>query len=305
MHEQIPPTLSFILQELYPLERPQSARATRLKLRSHVARWVQFGDNIPANQITRQMMLQFRKRSCDAGFSPSTVNSWVRSISDLARIAGHDIDTTRLKLTERSTPLTTPSPDQLAMCWRATTRTQWPAVRRLNCRPVWCSIGSGLWWRAVLLFAFSTGLRRADLFGLKWSELSDNRIATRNRKTGKHQYLPLPAPLQSWLPLLRRLGTETLFGVNDRVSQIAREFNRLGRAAGMDGLGCQAMRRASARAYEIAHPGAGAILLNHAGTVTTTNYIDREDILREASRKLIYPPGFLDAPTLERQLLLF
>lgn len=305
MHDLLTPTFGWILENVYPDERPQTANSTMGKLRAHVARWVSVMDNLPANQVDRKSVLTFRRKCVELGISPSTINSYVRTISDLLRMSSHEIDSKKLKLAERDSPLPTPTIADLGNVWRITASASWPSMRRVNARPVWCKIGPTLWWRGLLMVEFCTGLRRADVFGLKWSDVQEHRIPTINRKTGKLQYLPIPEPLKPWLNLLRKNGTETVLGANDRQSQIDRELNALGKAVGLPGLGCQCLRRAAARAYEKAHAGAGKLILNHGKSVTETSYLEIEDTLRDASAKLIYPEPFLEPPSLERQLLLF
>jgi integrase len=298
-------TLELLLSTVYPLERPTTKESTRRKLAGHVNKFNQIMGELPAEEIDRTKLLEFRKHCVDRKLSTSTINSYIRSVTDLVRLAGVTIDSKRMKLQERDSPRPTPKSEQLSVIWRNTLRTRWPHVRRLNGRRIWCGCGSALWWRAVLLFEFCTGLRRADLFGLTWNSIEPTRIPTVNRKTNKVQYLPIPEPLHQWLSLLRRLKTTTVFGVNDRLAQIHREMSLLGESAGVAGFGCQAMRRVAANAFEKAHPGAGRLILNHGKTVTTTSYLESEEILREAATKLVYPAGFLEAPTLDRQLTLF
>jgi len=305
MHIQVTPTLNWILNNVYNLERPQTRVSTFKKLKTHVSKWEKFGGNVPADQVTRATLLSFRKAAIDAGYSPSTVNSWMRTATDLIRLAGYSLESKRLKLSERDSPKPTPTLDELCAAWRAAQQAVWPRRKPVNGRPVWCSIGPTVWCRAVMVFGFSLGLRRADLFNLKWSDIQPTRIPTVNRKTGKTQYLPIPDELHKWFPVLRRLNSDKIFGVNDRQKQIDTEFNSLGRLAGISDFGCQALRRAAANAYERAHAGAGAIILNHGKTVTTSSYIDPEEILREAAKKLVYPESFKHGPSLDYQRSLF
>lgn len=301
----LPLKLSTVLVQDYHLERPQTERSTFQKMQTHVQRWEQLTEPCKPSEIDRPAVLKFRNRCLELGLAPSTINAHIRTVTSLARIAGSTTDFKRLKLQERDDPLPTPSLDQLAAAWQLAGSTHWPTTKRVNARPIWCTIAPALWWRAVLMTAFCTGLRRADLFGLTWSQVEPHRIPTRNRKTKKLQFLPIPDPLQPWLELLRRLKTDRVFGVSDRTTQIDRELNRLAGLVAAPELGLQSLRRAAARAYDKAHPGAGKLLLNHGKSVTETHYLETEETLREAATKLVYPPNFLTPPTLDRQLLLF
>lgn len=298
--------LPYIFTELYPLEHPQAARSTLGQMRGHVARWVSLTANCPVDLIDRPTLLGFRKSVLDLGFAASTVNSHISTVTGLARLAGNTAVWKNLKLAEQDDPLPTPKIEQLDRAWQMTGHAQWPLNRKINGRPIWCRIPATLWWRAVLLLAFTTGLRRADLFGLTWDQIEADRIPTVNRKTKKRQYLPIAPPLRPWLELLKRNGTPRVLGPKDRAThQIDRELQRIADAAGIAALNPQSLRRAAARAYEKAHPGCGKLILNHGKSVTERHYLDTEETLRDAQPKLIYPPSFLERPSLERQGLLF
>jgi len=297
-------TLSHVLHTDYQLECPQTKRSTIKKMGGHVARWEELIPPCAPTDIDRPLILQFRAKCLELGLAPSTINSYVRTVTGLARIAGAKTELKRLKLTESGDALPTPSLDDLDRAWRVTTRLQWPQERRVNSRPVWCTIPRPLWWRALLITEFCTGLRRADLFGLQWPQVAVDRIPTINRKTGKTQYIPIPDPLRPWLDLLRRLGSELVFGCR-HATQVDRELNRLAGLVGAPEMGLQAMRRRSSRAYDAAHAGAGKIILNHGKSVTESHYLASEETLQLAQSKLVYPPSFLERPSLDRQLVLF
>lgn len=300
-----PGTLDEILTTLYPLEFPQTEASTLGKMRTHVNRWQSLTDNCRPGEVDRPKLIAFRAACLQNGLQPSTVNSHLRTITGLLKLAGCDQKWGKLKLDERDEPLPTPRLVELDRVWRVTTKAQWPPVRKVNGRTLWCRIAPALWWRAVLMLAFSTGLRRADLFGLTWDQVEADRIPTRNRKTKKNQFLPIPDPLRPWLELLRKNNTPRVLGPKDRAAQIDRELNRFAALAGLPSLGLQGLRRASARAYEKAHAGAGKLILNHGKTVTERNYLDPEETLRDAATKLVYPQSFLERPTLEIQRQLF
>lgn len=289
--------LAFVLANIYPLECPRTETSSLDKMRTMVKRWGKVIGDIPLAEIDRAKVLEFRNAALAAGLAAETVNSNVRVILTLIRIGGHKIDGMRLKIQERNQVHPTPTIDGLNRVWRITESAQWPVTHKQNGRAVWTSIAPGMWWRAVLMLAFSTGLRRADLFGLRWSEIEADRIPTINRKTKKPQYLPIPDPLRPWLELLRKNGDETVLGKGSgRQQQIDRELRHFGHLCEIKDLGLQALRRAAARAYETAHPGCGRLILNHGATVTERYYLDMFETLQHASTKLIYPEAFLTPP---------
>lgn len=300
-----PRTLRHVLQEIYPLEFPQTEGSTLGKMRTHVARWRLLTEDCPADLIDRQKLLEFRATCLAIDLEPSTINSHLRTVKTLAKLAGCTVSFERLMLDESDEPKPTPRLQDLDRIWRVTRQSQWPTTRKVNGRPLWCRCAPSLWWRAVLMLAFCTGLRRADLFGLTWDKVEADRIPTMNRKTKKPQYIPIAGPLQPWLNLLRRNHTARVLGPSDRAAQIDRELNRFASLVGLPELGLQGLRRASARAYERAHEGCGKLILNHGKTVTEQSYLDIEETLRDAQPKLVYPASFLQPPTLDRQRLMF
>lgn len=211
-----------------------------------------------------------------AGLRPRTVNSVASTVALLCRYGKVPCDSFSA-LPVRIDPKPTPTLNDLN---RLITTAE-PAAER-----------SADWWKRWLSVAYCTGLRRADLLAFTVAQIIDGELAITAGKTGKRQVIPLPAGVISLLPSGGDI-TSSQRPLHVGVKQLLRTLREWsGRAGLAPAVTPQALRRLSAREWERAHAGCGAVILGHdipGWSKATAAYIDRADLLRAGLPRLRLP----------------
>lgn len=162
------------------------------------------------------------------------------------------------------------------------------------------------WWRgdtvdfysAFFVLAYFTGARLGDLVNMRWSDLDADggSIGFGASKTSKRHRVCYHPIARHWLEPLRQGGDDRVLPMG-RSSRhlLRREVRRISDAAGLrKPIGPQELRKVSAMAHELAHPGSGAILLGHALPSSSTKYyLDGFAVLQSASRRLAVPRSMI------------
>jgi integrase len=148
-------------------------------------------------------------------------------------------------------------------------------------------IDKRLYWRAWILTAWSTGLRRVDLFSLHWLDVpASGRLTLIQQKTGRHVVAALsPEALAACRSLVEQHGSPLLFPLWCRLSCWRKIARRIVRRAGIGGA-IGRLRHSAGTAVELASPGSGPQFLGNTPQVFYAHYFDRS-----LSEKLPQPPA--------------
>lgn len=271
-------------------------------VRQHLSQWERITGDPQILEIDRHTLNRFRNQALAEGKADSTVRGWLLSVMSILNFAAepsaHQPDALGLiasapfvrKPRPRSQPKPAATLAQVAACYRSAEAASWPRIP---------GVSPGQFWRTWLVVSYNTGLRRNDiLFRLEWEhfEFESDTLRFMARKTGKVHVLPVAGALRVHLermPTARHGRFESdsrVFPVGRSLKQVRRELDVIAKAAGVAKITPQMIRCLSAIQYEIAHPGAGALLTGHAVTrVTWANYVPVPEVLREASKKLPQP----------------
>ena len=146
--------------------------------------------------------------------------------------------------------------------------------------------------------AYFTGARLGDLVELRWSDIDSDAgsIGFGASKTRKRHRLPYHPICRHWVEPRRQEATDRVLPMG-RSSRhlLRREIKRISKAAGIrKPIGPQEVRKVSAMAHELAHPGSAATLLGHALPSSSTKfYLDGFAVLMSASRRLAVPRAMI------------
>lgn len=228
--------------------------------------------------ITPELLDQWRRSARSGGLAPRTIESVLSSVRTLCRFAGHTVPVgqrLRFPRTIKHTP-TFPEFCQVIDATR------------------WHSGKSAEWWQRWLCWAYCTGLRRGDLFRLTPDFIRDGQIEIIAAKTGKRQGIPVPPRLQFDANQFLHVG----------IKQLRFALRAFCASARVKPFTPQAIRRLSAKEWERAHAGCGAVILGHAipgWSNATASYLDGSDLLRLGLPRLRLPALIADPQREQRE----
>jgi integrase len=138
------------------------------------------------------------------------------------------------------------------------------------------SITKRLWWRAYILGAWSSGLRRCDLMSLKRADVpATGKVAIVQVKTGRHVIGNFSEEAMAALcDFSATHRSEFLFPLWCRVSTWRKIARRLVKRAGL-GLSIGHLRHSAGTAVENLFPGKGPQFLGNTPAVFYAHYLDR------------------------------
>jgi integrase len=137
-------------------------------------------------------------------------------------------------------------------------------------------ISKRLYWRAYILAAWSTGLRRCDLVRLTVDDIpASGRFMVEQQKTGRPVFGQLNAPaLAAIRELVANHGQEYVFPEWCGLPTWRKIARRFVRRAGLK-MSIGKMRGASGTNVEITNPGKGSHFLGNTEAVFAKHYFDR------------------------------
>ena len=155
------------------------------------------------------------------------------------------------------------------------------------------------WWRALIVLAYNTGLRRGTLFSLRMDDIDWQKsrlvIASGRMKSGRGHLIHLNATTLEHLRAIRT-DRELVFPWYRHPKRFYDYFHRLQDMAGIpkdDHFTLHAIRRTLAtRLWEL-EPQAAPLALGHAGSdVTIRHYVQSSGIVSRALDALPQPEAF-------------
>ncbi len=135
-----------------------------------------------------------------------------------------------------------------------------------------------LLWRALILSAYSTGLRRGDLLRVKRSQIADDGMAiVVQSKTGHRVCVQFSLEA---MRAIRAIGDEHEFALpwGYHENALARQFRAIRMAADIDRGSFRWLRRSAGSYAEAAQPGAGSRLLGHRTLSVFNGHYNDESI---------------------------
>jgi len=317
-------TLRTFYEEYYKPTRltdtmPRTADSYELTLRQ----WELFTADPPLKEITSQTLAQFkmclqesRGRSPGAKMSPNTVRRHLRHLQTVLDKAGppgrgnrdaagilQQVPWVKPPREELSPPRVVPI-EHIEACYRAA-----DAMRR----PDLFDVRPSAWWRALLVLAWNTALRRRTLFAIEMSAIDWDAallaIPPEQMKARRHLVIPLTAVAIEHLERIRgHEPRQRIFEWPHGASTFYRDLHRLQTAAGIpksQHFGLHEIRKTLGTALYDVSPGAAQFVLGHAGgRVTQDHYVSRFRVMSRAMERLPQPAAFtaaisreMDSPT--------
>ncbi|GAB4135583.1 MAG: hypothetical protein Tsb009_01960 [Planctomycetaceae bacterium] len=264
--------------------------------------WATVTENPPVGEITDETMAKFRAGGEDYGIVNRTVNGYWRSIRAILRRLGPAFtgNPTGLGIIDR-VPYMKPlkvsrklprrvSLDELSKFYIACNIARSPKMA--DCPPA-------EFWRALIVLAYFTGLRKGDLFQLRWSDfnLRDKEIHFTAEKTGKEAIYPLHDVAIEHVQRIRT-GCERLFPTTiQRGGDYTKHWREILDRADGKRFTLHDIRRTAASEAERVCKGMGSVLLQHRPLdVTGVSYLNETEELREVVEKMRVPLAFAHGP---------
>lgn len=231
---------------------------------------------------------RFRRTASDAGLSPRTIESTVSDLAYLCR--RHDspvLPGRRLRVPPPQPEV--PNAEEVSAVYLHADSATWPPRR---------PYAAADWWRALLVVAVWTGLRRGDLARLSWRDIGETCITVRAGKTGRLQRFPLTPLITRHLLQLscRRTGSSGLVFEFPASSSFRACYDQLARLSALAGvrppLTLQALRRLSICLWSAANAEAGRIV-HGCGLGVMRHYLDPLALLRAVGPSVRLPEAFL------------
>lgn len=275
-------TVRTAADHIYIPATPGLASRTLRKLRHQWSVWERHTANPEIRTITVQTFAAFRASCLSANLSPTYIECVISDVLTVLRACAEQQFLDRIpspgrRLKKSPRLKATPTTAQFSAAYSRCHLTTWPK----DC-------DSESWWRGLLATAYFSALRRDDLLSLRWSEICGGRITRKLRKTGRVHVVPVHGTLAASLETLPK-ETEYVFGRSTSLHQIRRELRTLFQT---DAFTLQSLRRLSARAWEQARTGCGALILGHAYRGALGSYLDPLTSLEKALLSLDVPECF-------------
>lgn len=276
-----------------------------------LGRWQQIIGDVPIREVTAQHVAHFRdtlgqqRGWLTERLSPTTVNNKLRIIRYVLRNAGPpgpryegaadvlDRVPWVRPPRNRERPIRVLTDEELSALHDAADRMDRPEID---------GVAAADWWRALLVFAFYTGLRRGTIFGLEWTDLDEARkvmtIPGDRMKAGRDHVVPVNAIVLDHLNTIKGNG-RLLFAwpYSANSGYFGRLFRRLWAVAGLPpekGAGLHYFRKTLAtRLAQHASLGAAKLAPGHAADdVTRRHYVQAVGPVAEALNRIPAPAAF-------------
>lgn len=265
--------------------------------------WERLTDNPPVGEIDNAVVAAFRQAAVESGYVARTVNSFWGRLRAILRRLGPPVtgNPWGLEIIPRvpamkpvrqtvARPKMVPL-DDISRVYVAARNVESPRT----------GVPPADWWRCLLVMALTTGLRRCDLFALRWNQLDlqHGTMDFRARKTGKADLWPLHPVAVAHLERIRRPDDGRVFRgcYNGGTSGLYGPLHWLLEQADVPRFGLHDLRRTGASLIEQVAPGLGPEFLQHAPRgVSDVSYLNRFDSLKAALDKMPLPDGFRAGP---------
>jgi len=297
-----------VFEELYAKE--DLAAATLWQMRHSLRVWADRVGNVPLGKISNLTIAGFRQSLITDDYAPRTILGYWSRIRSVLNYVG---------------PPSHGNPHALGIIDGFLGM---KPVKRVHCRPArvqmedlsamyanaWRimeprgGIPGPDWWRAVIVLAYTTGLRRGDLWSLEWPQMNLDELTMdfTARKTGKADVWPLHPIAAKHLRRIQNGGIPVFPGVFSKSSgSFYKAWHRLRELSGVETDFClHDIRRTGASEIERVRPGLAEEFMQHAPRkVTDAYYLNRYEELKSALADMRMPAAFIAGPEVTEQQL--
>lgn len=309
------PTQDATLSEFYhtyfkPVCLASTGRLQTANYERALRAWYVFTGDPPLKEITASTLAVFRDQAAKPpkskrlGYiSVTTVNGylrWVQAVLDKAGppmrgqrdAAGilNRVPWIRRPMAEQRPPRVV-APELLNQLYAGLVAAEAPKINGFK---------SSAWWRALIVTAYNTGLRRGTLFGLRVTDVDWTKrtilVRPANNKSRKRFATPLNETTIRHLSAIRT-DREFLFPWPHCRRWFDTTFHRLQLSAGIpqsEHFGLHNLRKTLATMLYEASPGAAQIALGHSDSRTTQqHYVAPSAIVARALDALPQPEAFM------------
>ena len=242
------------------------------------------------NSITSRDLAVWRASWSTTGLTPQTFNKNLRHVRSMLRDLD-DLDILPGKL-PRCGPLPENDPevrigslDEIERLYEHATVAEWPAQR---------GITPPQYWRALLVLAYTTGLRRSDMLAIRPADVSlkQRQLVYRAVKTGKLRTIPLTQACCLHLATLMKAAVECsgyVFYSTKSKRQFYREWERIQDAGDIwPRLDVHDLRKTcGSRVYEKVGLNAASELLAHSSLAVTRKHYISGSVASEGLRPAV------------------
>lgn len=295
---------SITLRQAFDLHYDKSAlcRGSRNLYGDCLKVWERTTNDPPIREITNETLAVFRDAALKAGLAPSTVNGVWRKLRAILRRVGPPVtgNPFGLELIDR-----VPAMKPCKVVWKMPRRLPLESLDRfyVACRTVQYPMRVGVpapqWWQALIVLAYTTGLRKSDLLSLTFDQFDFDSMELRTSagKTGKFDVFPLTVAAVDHVQRIRTARNRVFAGVYGVGARFYKLLHGIQDAAGIERFGLHDVRRTAASEIDRVRRGMGAVLLQHAPRdVTGMSYVNATDELRECIEKVRMPIAFKHGP---------
>jgi integrase len=300
-------TLRECFEAYYP--KDELAKRSIEKARFDLKRWEKVTSNPPVGKIDEAVLEDFRKALL-ADHAAASVNGTRAQIRAILRRVG---------------PAITGNPCGLGIIPRIPYMKPSKVIRGLPRRidqedlsrfyiaceqmqsPKWGG-PAAYWWQAWLVVAYFSGLRKGDVFAIRFADLDLEKgtLLFTARKTAKPMRLPLHPVIVEHIRRIEQPAREFVFESSIKASgSFYQRWKWICRKAGIaEPFTVHDIRRTASSEIERVKPGMASVLLQHAVNDTThASYLNQTEELAESIVKMRVPLAFKHGPKqAERQL---
>lgn len=288
--------------ELY-YHKEELAHHSQRIMRTAIGAWERLSDNLPVPLVDNAVIERFRQHCLQSGLTPRTTNGYWTHLRSILRRVGPVTDKNPWALdlfpgwrVPAMKPCTVMfkrpkrlSMDELNRLYMAARHMREP--NRFVADPV-------VFWQGLLVFAYYTALRSADIFKARWSDVnfSERTIYVVTGKTRVDADLPLTDVAMDHLS---RLYDQR---IDDRIFHLDRRhlydtlLKRFCEQAGVK-FGLHDLRRTACSELNAVAPGMGRVIgLWKPTGVVEKSYLNSLPELRAALEKMACPIAFRHGP---------
>ncbi len=265
--------------------------------------WERLAANPAIGAVSDDMLEAFRKAALAEGYAPSTVNGVRRTLRQLFRRMGPAVtgNPCGLGILPRI-PYMKPSKIVRGLPTRVSQEalSRWYLACEQMQSPQWGG-PPAFWWQTWLVVCYFTGLRKGDMFAIRFADLDldEGTLRFTARKTQKPARFPLhPCAVEH----LRRMAEPRRELVFKSSIQLSGSFNRrwksICRKADLPEVFTpKDIRRTAASEIERVKSGMGSVLLQHAVNDTThVSYLNQMEELGDSIQQMRVPLAFKHGP---------
>lgn len=181
------------------------------------------------SKLTAAQVKTWRRQRLDSGINPSTIN---RNIGGLKTVLNHAVEEGHLpanpiaglgnlKIAEKNRVRYLSTDEEKRLREALDAREQrlrderasangWRAERNYELLPDLSNLPYADYLKPMVLLTMNTGLRRGELFRLKWADVvNDDTLTVQQSKSGKARHIPLNSEARTVLRDWRATGTQT------------------------------------------------------------------------------------------------